>query len=80
MAEYEGALKEGKEDEVESYAPMQHGWMVARADFQKKETLKEFERGYKKLVTSFWEASLTVFRARETKKDHKYEHSPSGFA
>ncbi len=54
--------------------------MAAKADFQKKETLKEFERGYKHLATFFCEASPAVFWARETEKDHKYEHSPSGFA
>ena len=46
MAEYEKALRTGKGNEVENYAPMQHGWMVARADLKKQDGLKEFARVY----------------------------------
>lgn len=46
MAEYEKALRTGKGNEVENYAPMQHGWMAAGADLKKQEGLKEFARGY----------------------------------
>lgn len=53
MAEYNKALKKGKENEVESYVPMQHGWMAARADFENEESLKEFERVYKQLANFF---------------------------
>lgn len=74
MAEYEKALRTGKGNEVENYAPMQHGWMVARADLKKQEGLKEFARGYSEAGGElFCEASLTLSRTRETKLDHKYE-------
>lgn len=31
---------------VETYGEMRHGWMGARADFKKEESLKNYVRGY----------------------------------
>lgn len=46
MKEYWEALeKNNKENVVEKYGDMHHGWMGARANLEDKENLKEFERG-----------------------------------
>ena len=45
MKEYTEALEESKDNVVEKYASMHHGWMGARAKLEDKENLKEFERG-----------------------------------
>ena len=43
--EYGNVLREGKDNVVEQYGTMVHGWMGARADFEDKAVVKEFERG-----------------------------------
>lgn len=45
MKEYWEALEKSKENVVEKYGSMHHGWMGARANLEDKENLKEFERG-----------------------------------
>ena len=45
MMEYGEALEKNKENVVEKYGSMHHGWMGARANLEDKENLKEFERG-----------------------------------
>jgi dienelactone hydrolase len=44
--EYHKALEmKKKENIVETYGSMRHGWMGAGADFDDKDVVKEFERG-----------------------------------
>lgn len=45
MKEYQEALEKKKENVVETYGTMGHGWMGARANFGDPEGVKEFERG-----------------------------------
>lgn len=45
VKEYGEALEKSKENVVERYGSMHHGWMGARANFEDKDNLKEFERG-----------------------------------
>lgn len=45
MKEYWEALGKNKDNVVEKYGSMHHGWMGARANLEDKENLKEFERG-----------------------------------
>ena len=46
MEEYGKALKSNnKNNVVEKYGTMHHGWMGARANLENKENEKEFERG-----------------------------------
>lgn len=54
VAEYTKALKATrKENVVEKYGTMAHGWMAARADFADGQVVKEFERGYGQLAEFF---------------------------
>ncbi|CAF9942138.1 hypothetical protein IMSHALPRED_003378 [Imshaugia aleurites] len=54
MKEYWEALeKNNKENVVEKYGDMHHGWMGARANLEDKENLKEFERGYTQFAKFF---------------------------
>ena len=53
IEEYGNALKEKKENVVEKYETMVHGWMAARSDFGDAEVVKEFERGYGQLADFF---------------------------
>lgn len=80
MAEYGEALKKGKENEVESYAPMQHGWNAARADFENKEILKHFERGYKQLAKLFTKHLEHRFGPERTSRIPNMETPSSYFA
>ena len=44
--EYWQALEDkSKENVVEKYGSMHHGWMGARANLEDKDNLKEYERG-----------------------------------
>ncbi|KAL4907569.1 hypothetical protein BDW74DRAFT_149450 [Aspergillus multicolor] len=53
---YDRIIKEkGLGGFVETYAEMWHGWMGARADLQKEESLKEYVRGYEQLAGFFEE-------------------------
>ena len=46
MKEYSDVLNaEGKENHVETYSTMFHGWMGARANLENEDNAKEFERG-----------------------------------
>ncbi|KAL4940862.1 hypothetical protein BDV06DRAFT_13212 [Aspergillus oleicola] len=45
--------KKGLGGYVETYETMWHGWMGARADLVKEESLKEYIRGYKQLADFF---------------------------
>lgn len=45
VQEYTETLEKNKENVVEKYGSMHHGWMGARANLEDKENLKEFERG-----------------------------------
>ena len=45
VEKYGEALEKSKENVVEKYSLMHHGWMGARANLEDKENLKEFERG-----------------------------------
>lgn len=45
VKEYGEALEKSKENVVEKYGSMHHGWMGARANLEDEENLKEFERG-----------------------------------
>ena len=45
VEEYTEALQKRKENVVEKYGSMNHGWMGARANLEDEENLKEFERG-----------------------------------
>ncbi|KAL4967884.1 Alpha/Beta hydrolase protein [Aspergillus stella-maris] len=49
--------KKGLGGYVETYGSMWHGWMGARADLVKEESLKEYIRGYKQ-VADFFEKYL----------------------
>ncbi len=42
---YIDALQAKKENEIETYDTMFHGWMGARANLEDEKNLKEFERG-----------------------------------
>jgi dienelactone hydrolase len=54
VKEYEEVFKgEGKVGEIETYPTMFHGWMGARANFENKENLKEYERGYNQVSAFF---------------------------
>ena len=50
---YEQSLKGVKH--VETYGTQVHGFMTARGDLKDKEVLKEYERGYKTVLTFFHE-------------------------
>ena len=39
--------------EMELYSTMFHGWMGARANLEDQENAKEFNRGYKQVVSFF---------------------------
>lgn len=45
MEEYSETLEKNKDNVVEKYGSMHHGWMGARANLGDEENLKEFERG-----------------------------------
>ena len=46
MEEYGKAIESNNKDNVvEKYGTMHHGWMGGRADLENKENEKEFERG-----------------------------------
>lgn len=54
VEEYGIALKEKrKENVVEKYATMVHGWMAGRSDFADPAAVKGFERGYGQLADFF---------------------------
>jgi len=53
VQEYTETLEKNKENVVEKYGSMHHGWMGARANLEDKENLKEFERGYTQLAKFF---------------------------
>lgn len=53
VKEYGEALEKSKENVVEKYGSMHHGWMGARAKLEDKDNLKEFERGYTQLSKFF---------------------------
>lgn len=80
MAEYGEALKKWKDNEVESYAPMQHGWNAARADFENKEILKHFERGYKLLANFFTKHLEHRFGPERTSRIANMKTPSSDFA
>ena len=46
VQEYTEVLEKSKENVVEKYSTMHHGWMGARADLKNEENLKEYQRGY----------------------------------
>ena len=46
VKEYTAALEKNKDNVVEKYGSMHHGWMGTRANLEDKENLMEFERGY----------------------------------
>ena len=51
---YGNALREkNKENVVDKYATMVHGWMGARSNFEDPEVVKDFEKGYKQLAEFF---------------------------
>lgn len=39
------ALEKSKENYIEKYSSMHHGWMGARASLEDSENLKDYERG-----------------------------------
>ena len=54
VEEYGNALKEaGKENVVDKYDDMEHGWLAGRANFEDAEVVKEFEKGYTQLADFF---------------------------
>ena len=53
VEDYQKALNEKKENVVERYGNMVHGWMAGRSDFQDPEVVKEFERGYGQFADFF---------------------------
>ncbi|KAF1987936.1 dienelactone hydrolase, variant [Aulographum hederae CBS 113979] len=50
---YGDVLKEKKQNFVEMYGTMHHGWMAGRAKLDEEENKKEFERGYQQLGDFF---------------------------
>ncbi|KAK4693034.1 hypothetical protein P7C71_g4281, partial [Lecanoromycetidae sp. Uapishka_2] len=53
MKEYQEALEMKKENVVEKYGTMRHGWMGARSNFEDEDVVKEFARGYNQLAGFF---------------------------
>ena len=51
--EYGKALKERKENVVDKYGTMVHGWMGARSNLEDPEVVKNFEKGYTQLAEFF---------------------------
>ncbi|PMD18037.1 dienelactone hydrolase [Hyaloscypha hepaticicola] len=50
---YDILVGEGKENVVETYNTMHHGWMGARAKLGEEENLREYTRGYNQLAAFF---------------------------
>jgi len=59
---YTDILLKKKENYVEDYSPMHHGWMGARADLEDEANAKEFVRGlvyfYPYLIFLFWNCGM----------------------
>ena len=51
--EYGKALMERKENFVEKYGTMVHGWMGGRSKLEDPEVVKDFDKGYTQLADFF---------------------------